>query len=74
MPKTYYLRNMSMQSLPKFSSKIKNIQVENGQYVSVLFILPAMLDHGFEIFNFRNAWKCWFSSCHKEYIWVIMYN
>ena len=37
----------SLHSLPKFASKMQRIQVGNGQYVSVLFIIPVIIDvHG----------------------------
>ena len=44
----------SLQSLPKFASKTQRIQVGNGQYVSVLFIIPVIIDvhrHRFEIYT-----------------------
>ena len=43
---------MSLHSLPKFASKTQRIQVGNGQFVSVLFIIPVIVDiheHRFEI-------------------------
>ena len=39
--------------LPKFASKTKRIQVGNGQFVSVLFIIPIIVDihgHRFELY------------------------
>ena len=37
----------SLHSLPKFTSKTQRIQVVNGQFVSVLFIIPVIVDmHG----------------------------
>ena len=45
---------MSLHSLPKFTSKIQRIQVENGQFVSVLFIIPVIVNmhgHRFEIYT-----------------------
>ena len=37
----------SLHSLPKFASKTQRIQVGNGQCVSVLFIIPVIIDiHG----------------------------
>ena len=54
MSKTHYLRCKSLHSLPKFASKTQRIQVGNGQYVSVLFIIPIVIDihgHRFEIFT-----------------------
>ena len=43
-----------MHSLPKFASKTQRIQVGNVQYVSVLFIIPVVIDihgHRFDIFT-----------------------
>ena len=45
--KSNYLGCKSLHSLPKFASKTQKIQVGNGQYVSVLFIIPIVIDmHG----------------------------
>ena len=52
--KSYYLRCKTLHALPKFSSNTQRIQVENGQYVSVLFVIPVIIDihgHRFEIFT-----------------------
>ena len=38
--------------MPKFAPKTQRIQVGNGQFVSVLFIIPVIIDvhgHRFEI-------------------------
>ena len=54
MPKIHYLQCKSLHSLPKFASKIWRIQVGSGQFVSVLFIIPIVIDihvHRFEIFT-----------------------
>ena len=54
MSKSHYLRCKSLHSLPKFASKTQRIQVGNGQYVSVLFIIPIVINihsHRFEIFT-----------------------
>ena len=54
MSKSYYLRCKTLQALPKFSSNTKRIQVGNGQYVSVLFVIPVVVDihgHRFKIFT-----------------------
>ena len=54
MSKSHYLRCKSLHSLPKFTSKTLRIQVGNGQYVSMLFIIPIVIDihgHRFEIFT-----------------------
>ena len=47
MSKSHYLCCKSLHSLPKFASKTQRIQVGNGQFVSVLFIIPIAIDiHG----------------------------
>ena len=54
MSKPYYLRCKTVHALPKFSSNTQRIQVGNGQYVSVLFVIPVIVDvhgHRFEIFT-----------------------
>ena len=54
MCKLYYLRCKTLHALPKFSSNMQRIQVGNGQYVSVLFVIPVIIDihgHRFEIFT-----------------------
>ena len=52
--KSYYLQCKTLHALLKFSSNTQRIQVGNGQYVSVLFIIPVIIDihgHRFEIFT-----------------------
>ena len=52
--KMYYLRCKLLLSLLKFASKTQRIQVGNGQYISVLFVIPTVLDihgHRFQIFT-----------------------
>ena len=54
MSKSHYFRGESLHLLQKFASKTQRIQVGNGQYVSVLFIIPIVIDvHGnrFKIFT-----------------------
>ena len=47
MSKLHYLHCKSLHSLLKFASKTQRIQVGNGQFVSVLFIIPVIIDmHG----------------------------
>ena len=51
MSKSHYLHCKSLHSLPKFASKTQRIQVGNGQYVSILFIIPIIINiygHRFE--------------------------
>ena len=53
MSKSYYLRCKRLHALPKFASNTQRIQVRNGQYVGVLFVIPVIVDvhdHRFEIF------------------------
>ena len=47
-------RCKSLHSLLKFTSKTQRIQVGNGQYISLLFIITIVIDihgHRFEIFT-----------------------
>ena len=43
MLKSFYMHCKSLHSLPKFASKTQKIQVGNGQFVSVLFIIPVII-------------------------------
>ena len=54
MSKSYYIHCKSLHSLPIFAWKTQRIQVGNGQYFSVLFIIPVIIDvhgHRFEIYT-----------------------
>ena len=54
MSKSFYMHCKSLHSLPKFASKTQRIQVGNGQCVSVLFVIPVIIDvhrHRFEIYT-----------------------
>ena len=54
MSKSHYLRGKSLHSLPNVASKTQRIQVGNGQYVSVSFIVLVVIDihgHRFKIFT-----------------------
>ena len=54
MSKSYYLRCKTLHALPKFLSNTQGIQVGNRQYVSVLFVIPVIVDihgHRFKIFT-----------------------
>ena len=44
MSKSYYLCCKALHLLPKFASKTQRIQVGNGQHVSVLFIIPVIVE------------------------------
>ena len=47
MSKSFYLKCKTLHALPKFASNTQRIQVVNGQYVGVLFIIPVIVDkHG----------------------------
>ena len=53
MSKSYKLCCKALHSLPEFASKTQRIQVGNGQYVSVLFIILVIIEiagHRFEIY------------------------
>ena len=54
MSKSYYLRCKSLHNLPKFTLKTQRIQVGNGQYVGVLFVIPVIVEinkHRLEVFT-----------------------
>ena len=54
MSKVYYLRCKTLHLLPKFSSTMQRIQVGNGQDVSMLFVIPVIIEvhgHRFKIFT-----------------------
>ena len=54
LSKSHYLCCRSLHSLPKFALKTQRTWVDNGQYVSVLFIIPITIDihgHRFEIYT-----------------------
>ena len=54
MSKFYYLKCKSLHKLPKFTSKTQRIQVGNGQYVAVLFVIPVIVEinnHRLEVFT-----------------------
>ena len=54
MSKSYYLQCKALHELPKFSSNTQRIQVGNGQYISVLFVIPVIIDihrYRFKIFT-----------------------
>ena len=54
MSKSYYLRCKLLHNLPKFASKTQRIQVGNGQYIGVLFVIPVIVEinkHRLEVFT-----------------------
>ena len=54
MSKPHYLRCTSLHSLPKFSSKTKDIQIGMNSIFCVLFLIPVTLaihDIAFELFT-----------------------
>ena len=54
MSKSYYLRCKALHGLPKFASKTQRIQVGNGQYVRVLFVIVVIVEicgHRLEVFT-----------------------
>ena len=54
MSKLHYLCCKSLHSLPKFVSETQRIQVGTRQYVSILFVIPVIVDihsHRFEVYT-----------------------
>ena len=54
MSKSYYLRSKALHELHRFESKTQRIQVVNGQYVGVLFVLLVIVEicsHRLEVFT-----------------------
>ena len=54
MSKSFYMQCKSLHTLPKFASTTQRIQFGNGQCVSVLFIIPVIVDihgHRFEMYT-----------------------
>ena len=54
MSKSYFLRCKSLHILLKCASNTQRIQVGNGQYVGVLFVILVILtiwEHRFEVFT-----------------------
>ena len=54
LSKSFYLRCKTFHTLPKFASNTQRIQVRNGQYVGLLFVIPVTVDihgHRFEVFT-----------------------
>ena len=54
MSKSYFLQCRLLHVMPKFTSTTQRIQVGNGQYVGVLFVIPVIIsvqNHRFEIFT-----------------------
>ena len=54
MSKSFYMHCKSLHSLPKFAATTQKIQVGNRQCISVLFIIPVIIEvhnHRFEIYT-----------------------
>ena len=54
MLKSHYLHCKSLHLLPEFASKTQRIQVGDGQFISVLFIIQIIIDihsHRFKIYT-----------------------
>ena len=52
--KLQYLHCKSLHSIPKSASKTQRIQVGNGQYVNIHFVIPIIVDihsHRFKIYT-----------------------
>ena len=51
MLKSYFLQCKNLHAMPKFTSSTRRIQVGNGQYVGILFVIPVIIiiqKHRFE--------------------------
>ena len=54
MSKLFYMHCKSLHTMPKFAATTQKIQVGNGQCVSVLFMIPVIIEvhnHRFEIYT-----------------------
>ena len=54
MSKSYYLRCKALHDLPKFASKTQRIQLGNGQYIRIVFVIPVIVDicsHRLDVFT-----------------------
>ena len=54
MSKSFYICCKSLHTLLKFAATMQRIQVGNGQCISVLFIIPVIIEvhgHRFEIYT-----------------------
>ena len=54
MSKSFYMHGKSLHTLQKFAATMQRIQVGNGQCISVLFIIPVIIEvhcHRFEIYT-----------------------
>ena len=54
MAKSFYMQGKIPHTLPKFVPTTQRIQIGNGQYVSVLFVIPVIIEihrHLFEVFT-----------------------
>ena len=44
MSKSFYMQSRILHALPKFVTTTQRIQVGNGQYVAVLFVVPVIIE------------------------------
>ena len=54
MSKSFYIHCKSLHTLPKFAASMQRIQVGNGQCISVLFIIPVIIEvhgHRFKLYT-----------------------
>ena len=54
MSKSFYMGCKSLHTLPKFTASTQKIQVGNGQCISMLFIIPVIIEvngHRFKIYT-----------------------
>ena len=51
MSKGFYMRHSHLHRYPKFNSKIRNLQVGNGELVAALFVIPFVFKIGGHLFE-----------------------
>ena len=54
MSKSFYMQSKILHALPKFAPTTQRIQVGNGQYVAVLFVILVIMEihgHLFKVFT-----------------------
>ena len=73
MSKSFYIQCKCLHALPRFSSHTHRIQVGNGQYVRVVFLIPVIINihgHRFEIYTLVSEihGQCRFGSGNQKCI------
>ena len=66
MSKLFYMHCKSLHSFQEFASKTQRIQVGNGQFVSVLFVIPVIIKNIFELERVINSCDCCFKFLNRS--------